>query len=278
VKAKTALPLTGPWLACYAGFMAAQPERLVDLARSHPGDREVTLYIKGFLARGEKPDDFGAWLASHRRLEITRGWGPRARGYCWPSGRLAKVPVPLATTAKVAWDLYRHSGVLRRANVAGNAGLAIGEVALRLASQYVAVSRSFDKRADHLARKLARLAARYDRVRVVAHSLGCRQIVEAASHLKPDRRPHEIHLCASACREKDVAAKLPHLAREQTYQYYTANDLVLATAFTVMAWGRALGAAGLRHDYAGLTAIDVSDHFSFRVHGEYKHRFPEFAA
>ena len=147
-----------------------------------------------------------------------------------------------------------------------------------LAGDSGAVRRSCDRRADHLARKLGGLAARYDRVRVVAHSLGCRQIVEAASRLEPDRRPHEIHLCASACREKDVAAKLPYLAREQAYQYYTANDLVLATAFTVMAWGRALGATGLRHNYPGLTAIDVSDHFSFRVHGEYKHRFPEFAA
>jgi hypothetical protein len=258
--------------------MAAQRERLVDLARSHPGDREVTLYIKGFLAQGEGPDDFDAWLASHRRLEKTHGWGPRARGYCWPSGRLARAPVPLATAAKVAWDLYRHSGVLRRANVAGNAGLAMAEVALRLASQYVAASRSSTERADHLARKLAGLAARYDRVRVVAHSLGCRQIIEAASRLEPDRRPHEIHLCAGACREKDVAAKLPHLAREHTYHYYTANDFVLATAFTVMAWGRAMGAARLGNDYPGLTAIDVSDHFSFRIHGEYKHRFPEFAA
>jgi hypothetical protein len=250
----------------------------VELARSHPGDREVTLYIKGFLVRGEEPDDFDAWLASHRRLETSHGWGPRARGYCWPSGRLATVPVPIANTAKVAWDLYRRSGVLRLSNLAGNVGLAVAELALRLATQYLAVSRSVTQRADHLSQKLAGLTARYDRVRVVAHSLGCRQIIEAGSRLPPERRPHEIHLCATACREKDVAAKLPHLAREQTYQYYTANDLVLATAFTAMAWGRALGNAGPHHDYPGLTAIDVSDHFGFRIHGDYKHRFPDFAA
>jgi hypothetical protein len=250
----------------------------VELARSHPGDREVTLYIKGFLARGEKPDDFDAWLDSHRRLEISHAWGPRAHGYCWPSGRFAKLPIPVATTVKLAWDLYRRSGILRRANVAGNVGLAAGELALRLASQYLSVNRSLTERADHLAEKLAGFAARNDRVRVVAHSLGCRYIIEAASRLSPEQRPHRIHLCAGACREMDVAAKLPQLAREQTYQYYSADDLVLATAFTAMARGRALGATQLGHDYPGLTGIDVSEHFGFRVHGEYKHRFPDFAA
>jgi hypothetical protein len=267
-----------PRLACYAEVVPSQPARLLELARSHSGDREVTLYIKGFLARDEKPDDFDAWLASHRKLEQSHGWGPRVRGYCWPSGRLATVPLPVAATAKVAWDLYRRSRVLRLANVVGSLGLTVGEVALRLASQYLIVSRSLTESADHLAHKLTGFAARYDRVRVVAHSLGCRQIIEAASRLRPERRPHEIHLCAGACREEDVAIKLPHLAREHTYQYYTTDDLVLRTAFTAMAWGRALGTTELRRDYPGLTAIDVSDHFGFRVHGEYKHRFPDFAA
>lgn len=249
----------------------------MDLARSHPGDRELTLYIKGFLAPGERPDDFEAWLACHRRLEITHGWGRRARGYCWPSGGLAPVPVPMAAAVKVVWDLYRRSGVLRRANVVGNLGLAVAEVALRLASQYRSVSRSLNEGSAGLAQKLAGLSARYDRVRVVAHSLGCRQIVEAASRLAPERRPQEIHLCAAACREKEVAAQLPHLAQQHTYLYYTAKDLVLQAAFTVMARGRALGAAGLRGSYAAVTAIDVSEHFDFRVHGEYKHRFAELA-
>ena len=54
--------------------------------RSH--DREVTVYVKGFLGRGERPDHFGSWLAGHRELESSRGWGPRAYGYSWQSGRV----------------------------------------------------------------------------------------------------------------------------------------------------------------------------------------------
>ena len=126
--------------------------------------------------------------------------------------------------------------------------------------------------------RLGGLTQRYERVRVVAHSLGCRNVIEAVARLDPERRPHEIHLCAPAFREADVADKLGGLAQGRTHLYFTNSDLVLETAFRVMAWGRALGAVGPTTDYPGLAPVDVSDHFGFWVHAEYKNRFSRLAA
>ena len=112
-------------------------------------------------------------------------------------------------------------------------------------------------------------------MRVVGHSLGCRQVIEAAARLAPQHRPHEIHLCAPAVREDEVADKLAGLAREATTLYFTEKDRVLDLGFTPLARGRALGFAGPRDRYPGLTTIDASDAFDFWVHREYKNRFAQ---
>jgi hypothetical protein len=145
-------------------------------------------------------------------------------------------------------------------------------------SQYWAATRSAIERAEDLAGHLQELSSRYDRIRVVAHSLGCLQVIEAVGHLPDDQRPEELHLCAAACRESDVAERLPDLARGHTWLYFTPRDLVLETAFRAMSRGRALGAVGPAVAYPGLTAVDVSNRFGFWVHHEYKNRFAQIAA
>lgn len=261
--------------------MSEGREKLVPLLRSHAEDDEVTIYVKGFLGRGEKPDHFEAWRDSHRRLTESHGWGPRAHGYAWESGRFERLPLPAAAASKLAWDVYARVRRAQRLALWGAVGVAAAEqvvrIAARLASQYLAASRSARERAEHLAVRLARLSGRYDRVRVVAHSLGCVQVIEAAAMLDPWERPVEIHLCAPACRERDVADKLDHLGRRRTWLYHTRSDLVLETAFRLMARGRALGAVGPRREYPGLHPLEVGEHFGFRVHGEYKNRLPDFA-
>ena len=253
---------------------------MLALTRSRPEDREVTVYVKGFLARGEKPEHFDPWREGHRRLVASRDWGPRAHGYCWPSGR-ARIPIPKVAAAKVVWDAVQFARIAKRVGIASNVGLAVTEqvglVALSFARQYVAASRSATERAHRLGARLTALSERYTHVRVVAHSLGCRHVIEAVAGLAPRHRPDEIHLCAPASLEADVADKLPRLARRRTWLYFTPDDLVLAAAFRLLARGSALGAAGPRRDYARLTSLDVGDHFGFWVHGEYKHRFPDFA-
>ena len=261
--------------------MSGGNEKLVPLLRSHAGDRELTIYVKGFLGKGEKPDHFDAWRRSHRALVESHGWGPRAHGFCWESGRFDRLPLPVGAGAKLAWEVYGKLRRARRVALVGAIGIAAAEqivgIAVRLSRQYLTASRSARERSEHLAARLSRLASRYDHVRVVAHSLGCVQVIEAISLLDSWERPAEVHLCAPACREREVSDKLGHLARHRTWLYHTRNDLVLATAFRIMARGRALGAVGPRRDYAGLVPVDVTPQLGFRAHGEYKSRLPELA-
>ena len=250
---------------------------LFPLQPSEDQDGEVTVYVKGFLARGEEPDHFESWRDSHRELEASHGWGSAAFGYHWPSGSFWSRPVAIVGTAKVAWDVIRIARNARRAARLSYWGAMLAEetalVASRFVHQYWSAARQAAQRAEDHAARLRELAGRYRRVRVVAHSLGCRHVIEAVTQLGVSERPHEIHLCAAACREADVTDKLSALAREQTYLYFTDKDRLLELAFTPLARGRALGSVGPRRDYRGLTAIDVGEHFDFWVHGEYKNRF-----
>jgi len=65
---------------------------------------------------------------------------------------------------------------------------------------YQAKEKSVEE-APALAEKLKSLHANFDKVRVVAHSLGCRLALEAISNLSSTDRPHELHLCAPAFTE-----------------------------------------------------------------------------
>eukprot|EP01135_Chromosphaera_perkinsii_P005191 Nk52_evm9s322 gene=Nk52_evmTU9s322 len=64
--------------------------------------------------------------------------------------------------------------------------------ALRITSQLE------DKNVVNLAGVLRELRDTYPRVRVVAHSLGCRYLLAALSTIPPNERPDEVHLCAPA--------------------------------------------------------------------------------
>jgi hypothetical protein len=251
--------------------------KLFSLQPSDDPDGEVTVYVKGFLARGEEPDHFESWCDSHVALESSHGWGSAAFGYHWPSGNFWSRPVAVMGTAKVAWDIVRIARNARRAARLSYWGAMLAEetalIASRFVHQYWGAARQAEQRADDHAAHLRDLAGRYRRVRVVAHSLGCRHVIEAVSQLDVEERPHEIHLCAAACREADVSDKLAGLARERTYLYFTDKDRLLELAFTPLARGRALGAVGPQRDYSGLVALDVGEHFDFWVHAEYKNRF-----
>ena len=250
--------------------------KLIELRPGVEGDREVTVYVKGFLARGEKADHFERWLVCHKALEESHAWGPNAFGYYWPSGGFGKLAASVGA-AKGVVDFVRVVRNVRRAVSLANLGMIVGEQVLTISAlfvyQYLTAARNAQILAEECASHLAALAEGDTRVRVVAHSLGCRQVIEAVSSLPTELRPDEIHLCAPAVREDDVAEKLPSLARSATYLYYTEKDRVLDLGFTPLARGRALGYAGPREVYAGLTALDVSEQFDFFVHGEYKTRY-----
>ncbi|MEE2664119.1 MAG: hypothetical protein VX681_08375 [Myxococcota bacterium] len=255
--------------------------RLVRLTPEAGESDEVTVYVKGFLGRGEEPDHFDAWLDSHRAAAQRHGWSSHAVGYCWPSGNVGRPPIPFASAVKIAWDVYGLISRARRVNVPATLALTAGEeiarLALRFASEYRAAERAADERAETFAGVLAELRAQHGGVRVVAHSLGCRHAIEAISALPASQRPDSVHLCAPACLEDTVAARLGSLARSRTTLYFTPNDLVLRTGFALMAGGTALGASGPEGDYARLDPVDVSEYFQFWTHLEYKRQFGRIA-
>jgi hypothetical protein len=52
------------------------------LSRPHDARSEVTVYVKGFLAEGDSPENFQDWMHSHRLLVLspTHKWAPAALG------------------------------------------------------------------------------------------------------------------------------------------------------------------------------------------------------
>lgn len=53
------------------------------LSRPHDERSEVTVYVKGFLAEGDSPENFQDWMHSHRLLVLSSAhkWAPSALGY-----------------------------------------------------------------------------------------------------------------------------------------------------------------------------------------------------
>jgi len=242
---------------------------------------EVTLYVKGFLARGEEAKNFEHWLRGHESLVASHGWSPGAFGYHWESGNLQKFAFPIAGGLKTAWDIYRMLRHTQRIAPLATAGWFLAEQAAalsaRFVTQFIEARRQAKDRAEALAECIEQLQASHDRVRVIGHSLGCRQVIEASSLLPSSERADEVHLFAPACLEDEVKDKLENLARGDAYLYYTHLDHVLNLSFRAMSQGRALGAVGPEGHYAGLTVQDVSAEFDFWVHTEYKNRFNRFA-
>ncbi|RKP04970.1 hypothetical protein THASP1DRAFT_20441 [Thamnocephalis sphaerospora] len=169
-------------------------------------------------------------------------------------------------------------------------GVDFGANVARLAWQYRQADRHARERADELRAGLLALRQRYQTVRVVAHSLGCRHILEALHQDATDKydetvdlRPDWLHLCAPACAEQDVQDVLSMgAARRNIYVYYTDRDAVLTTLFRAMhpEHSAALGAVGPSAGlgaYPGLVTYDASDAFTWRVHTAYAKRFYSLA-
>ncbi|KAJ3358879.1 hypothetical protein GGF32_009890 [Allomyces javanicus] len=244
--------------------------------------REVTLYIKGFLAEGENPKDFHAWLTSHQLLALSpkHNWDGLSFGYSWHSGifpHISTVPVPVATLGTVAarlLSLRKLTPVGLATSLAVDAALNLGKLAVQFAG---AAQRSADG-APHLAETLLNLRREYDHVRVVAHSLGCRHLCHALALLDPNDRPDTVHFCAPAMTNAvfrraherggfepdaesnpndarqwgDLHADPPllppviPLARRAEYVYWTPHDVVLGTLFRAANVGSAaLGHVGI---------------------------------
>ncbi|KAG1141496.1 hypothetical protein G6F37_006466 [Rhizopus arrhizus] len=270
------------------------------LSRPKQTRSEVTVYVKGFLSEGDSPENFQDWMHSHRLLVLspTHQWAPAALGYSWPSGS-NNLPLPLASMGSAAYLISKNVQQLKNlrlptpASVAAALALDVGLHASRLAFQFNTATHESRDRAEMLAWRLLDLRRKHDYVRVVAHSLGCRHLVEACSLMTPQERPDAIHFCAPAFVLSDIVdqvhKKAGGLARSRTMIYYSDKDLTLGILLRVLLRGQqAVGEIGLPakvgHEKEWLDpsvqSIDVSSSlggFYVGAHTDYANKFHYFA-
>eukprot|EP00736_Rhodelphis_marinus_P014417 Rmarinus@m.9698 len=248
----------------------------------HGVKREITIYVKGFLSEGEQPADYKKWFTSHQTLISTHDWGDVAFGYCWNTGDYKTKYY--ATVGIGLLRLYRtiSEGValLSPATLAVAAAQDLAFNVGRLIYQYRLAESNAKEHASHLSEVIKRMRPICDKIRIVAHSLGCKKTIEAATMLDPSDRPDELHLCAPAVCEHEILDLLPKLARDHTYIYYNPGDMVLATSFRVMTRGyTAVGQSGLVSGVRSpkFTMVSTEGHFGFWIHQAYALPFSRFA-
>jgi hypothetical protein len=243
---------------------------------------EVTLYVKGFLARGESANDFREWFASHSLLCDSKrlNWQPNATAFRWQNGDLP-IPLPLVSGALLGYKLLRLKSTVIKLTPAGllaSAGVDVALYAGMLATEYYKAEKSLDEQSLLLAENLLRLNAQHAKVRVVAHSLGCRLLHHAIQSIPPETRPHEVHLLAPAFVEDEVGPFLDSMAQNSVSVYHNQDDYILSLLYTGVTGGsQAVGCAGLQSKYNKVSTLDTSPYFSWLVHTEYRNKFHSFA-
>ncbi|KAG2183839.1 hypothetical protein INT44_008850 [Umbelopsis vinacea] len=256
------------------------------LSRPHDARSEITVYVKGFLAEGDTPDNFADWMHSHRLLVLSKNWAPAALGFSWPSGT-ASVPVPVATLASAGYLLasnIRRLSQLRLptpATMLGAVAVDVGLHAGRLAYQFNTATTESKQRAEIFALRLLRLRSEHENVRIVAHSLGCRHVVEAISNLNADERPDSVHLCAPALLPEDILKLIQPetggLAKEKTNIYFSGKDMTLGILLRAILGGsRPLGEVGISPNIPidkSVELIDASSSLGFFSHTDYADKF-----
>jgi hypothetical protein len=244
-------------------------------------DLDATLYIKGFFTHNKLPTDFDGWSFSHSKIEQHRGWGSQTFGWEWESGR--SIPIPIATISNIALNAYRYGSKLTRFSPAGIAASVVFDVGFNAAYKYWDTTQNAEQHAYLLAAGLVRLYESTPppgKIRVVAHSLGCKLLVKALEQIPYENRPHEVHLCGAAVSAKHLEGKLTTLAREHTFIYYSTQDYTLKYGYPILNDGQdAVGYSGLLESYPNVSVILVDFAFKeeYLVHRFYPWLFHKFA-
>ena len=235
------------------------------------------MYIKGFLGRDEAPHSFETWLDAHNHTH----WRGDIAGWRWESGSVTGLsnlfPAPIlalpAATAMLARRLpFSPTGIAT--TTAAEAALLVA----RYYTQYQNALKNAARDAELLAKFLRSARGSHGLVRVVAHSLGCKLYLRAASLLSDTEMPDHVHLCAPAVSEGEAREILARgCAARAARLYWTDRDMVLQTVFRLVESGNsALGTCGVDGQYPRLFVKDVGKHFGVVVHTDYVNQFPKF--
>lgn len=245
-----------------------------------PSNNEITVYIKGFLSNGESPANFKPWLGTHHKVP---NWNKLAIGWYWDCGSNNLFPVPVT----LAYTWYKGSKLLNinPLFLATSLSVDLGIHVMGTLWQYIRTEERTTQLADDLASNLIELSNRYSNVRIVAHSLGCKLLLNALDKIPVDKYPKTMHLLAPAVVETSYTQTFTHFQnyaypRSRMYVYYCKNDFMLDTLLCLIKGFPPVGAVGMARSFQGIKSINVESFFndSWFVHRNYKHMFNLFVA
>jgi len=123
--------------------------------------------IRGFLSRNENTDTFDKWELAHHKLVLKHGWAQRFVGWRWSCGSI-QLPMPLASAGNLIYAVLHGTKLLRINPWTLLPTMIFDGLAFsgNVAYEYY--------KAPKLALDLKEYSKRYENVRVVAHSLGCK--------------------------------------------------------------------------------------------------------
>lgn len=244
---------------------------------------EITLFIKGFLAKNENPHNFKHWFKTHKKLVENEIWEDCAKGWYWESGRI-KTPIPYTSGFHFLWTAYNKSKCIRLnpmtllATGALDAGINLSRIYL----QYNYIQKNLEAMSEHLTVDLTELAQKYDKVRIVCHSLGSKLYLNAIQNIDKEYLPDEVYMLGPAFIEDDYSNILDQSSKDKTVIYYSENDWILKYFFKILNYDLknrvpkfAVGEVGLENSYNKVDLHNVSEHFKGRwiVHSYYPYLF-----
>jgi hypothetical protein len=239
---------------------------------------ESTMYIKGFLSPSSKPEHFQRWISSHEVMLINHGWGPLVYGWYTGlgEGEFQKLNVMPASIATGVVTMIRLGSKKVPNPWIFGASIAV-DAAWTMSRLYNHVVKNMDTHAMDLAQCIQK--EHKGKLRIVAHSLGCKLLYKALLLIPKEERPHEIHLCAPAVTEDEIITHLSDLATENVFLYYSKRDVTLEYGFHFMEFKEAIGYAGLSTSHPKVHCINI-DSFVMDaafVHSTYDENFHYFA-
>ena len=244
---------------------------------------EITLYVRGFLSKEEKTsEEYDRWMTSHHKLIFKNNWASCAKTYDWDVGSI-KMPPTWASGTSLLYGLYNNTKLLRSTNpwtLASTLAIDTTLLAGMVLYQYFIIEENANTMAPKLALKLINLSKKYERVRVICHSLGCKLFINAINYIPNKHKPSYVHLCAPTFNELEYKNVLNHLSKNKTYIYYTKSDIILSIALQLTKNNNPVGAFGLTTQYSNVSLINVTEYFNdyWIVHTNYHKEFHKFVA
>lgn len=251
---------------------------------SYNNKEHLTLYIKGFMSKGENMEDYTQWIKSHDMFVMNGLWkeGP-AKGWNWHPVKTS-YPVPAFTTLKIGSYIGMGSKFFRFTpmTIALAVGIDIGLYASKLTYEYHKIHSEMDYHSKKLARTLVDYSDQYKKVRIVSHSLGCKILLEAMKLIPEEAKPDSIHLCAPAITIGDILEYNSTFAKDNTYIYHAENDMILSMLYSAVNGfvkkNEIVGVSGINNDVlnslqngSSIHNINCTEYFSdfWFVHTNY---------